>query len=168
MLQDQHAIKTGIGQRPATLLAFLREPCGGLVFEQGHFNRRLERTFFEWLEDITKGIRLAALDGRGVGMGGQIDEGQTEVPVQGLCGFQPVHPALELDIHQNHVGPGISGHGNSLFATACLADDRITQLTELNRQVSSHNRLVLHNQNGAAVHESREWTIIVRRESGLS
>ncbi len=117
----------------------------GLV--KGHLDRRLQFAFVEGLEEIAERLgHLGPGQGRFVGIGRQVDDGDFIGFPNPFGGDDPVDFPLEHDIHQNEIGVAFPQRHERFFTGGEDVHDFIAQPAKHILDVLGHQAFVLHDQ----------------------
>jgi hypothetical protein len=137
------------------------------VLVERDVDRGIELSLLEGLENVAEGLDfLGPLEGLFVGIGGEEDDRDPELPADLLGRLDTVHAAREHDVHEDDVGPALARQGDGLLAVARHPDDGVAEALQSSLQVECDDFLVFDDQYVLVVHRDVTWNY--RRCSELS
>lgn len=117
-------------------------------------DRRID--YFENCLQLWKGKRLAQAQSRrthqrrildeNTGVGGQENNGSAGGLLDVRCGFDAIHSALKLHVHQNHLRTFLLCFLDGFLAGGGRADHVMTKTPKLHLQIGGHYLLIFDNQ----------------------
>ena len=113
-------------QRGCPALLALAQLALGLVLVQRHLDVRFQLALIERLEDKAERFgNFGAIDGRPIGVGGQVDHRHVAFPADALRRGDAVHLTREANIHQHQARTERGYQRQRLFARCGGAGDGI-------------------------------------------
>ena len=123
---------------------------------QGNLDRRLQLALFERLQQITERLGyLGARQGLVVGVGGEVDDGNSMDGADALGRFDTVHLALQVDVHQDEIRRRSLRRLDRVLTRGHDDGNAVAHLFQPLLEIQRHDRFVLDHEDLGLVHVSR-------------
>jgi hypothetical protein len=137
--------------------AFLGDADGGpsllAIAVQRHLDGCAQRALVERLDEVAVGTRCLGAPQRPlIGKRREKDDRRTRLFADFHCGFDPLHRAFELDVHEHEIGPQFNGFRDRLTPGRHDGRDFVAQLFEQVSQIFCDDCFVFDHENARCGH----------------
>jgi hypothetical protein len=106
------------------------------------------------LENIPERFReLGPLEGEGIGIGRQVDDGDLLLLANDLGGVDAAQFPLQDDVHEHQIGFVLLNQGQGLLPRGDGGDHVISQFLQASPEILGDDGLIFHNQDLFLIHD---------------